>query len=355
MSSGSRDFPRGQGQGGGLNARDPYDPPWVAFVESQPDATVFHLPVWSALLASAYGYRPFVLAQSDAQGRIVAGLPAMEVRSPLTGRRIVALPFTDYCPPLAREAAGLAAFAGGLRQWWESAGRPSLEIRGSVGGADNSPQVAVRHTLALEPDPERVFQRSRRDSRQSIQRARRDGVDVRLTRSRGDLDAFYRLHVQTRRRLGVPVQPRHFMDDLWARVIEPGLGFAVIASAGTTPISGAIFLAWNGRVIYKYSASDAAYRKLRPNKLVVWTAMEWACRNGYREFDYGKTDFVDEGLRDFKRSFGSLEIPLTYAFLGGSPSTRGQGRAAKLLGRVIQSSPPVVCRMAGELLYGHFG
>jgi CelD/BcsL family acetyltransferase involved in cellulose biosynthesis len=338
-----------------VDVKDPHDPQWIAFVESQADATVFHLPVWSDLLAGEYGYRAFVLAQADVDGRIVAGVPFMEVRSPLTGRRIVALPFTDYCPPLARDRDGLAAFTCGLRDWWEASNRPPMEIRGPLPALPPSPPVAVRHTLALDADPQRVFLGSRRDSRQSIQRARRDGVEVRITRSRHDLDTFYRLHVQTRRRLGVPVQPRHFMEALWARVIEAGLGFCVLASAGGRPISGAIFLAWNGHVIYKYSASDAAYQKLRPNKLVVWTAMEWACRHGYRQFDYGKTDVHDEGLRDFKRSWGSLELPLTYAVLGGNPSTRGQGRAAKVLARVIQSSPPVVCRMAGELLYGHFG
>jgi CelD/BcsL family acetyltransferase involved in cellulose biosynthesis len=335
--------------------RDIHDPSWRAFVESRPEATIFHLPAWSTLLAATYGYRSFVLAETDTDGQIVAGLPVIEVRSPVTGRRFASLPFTDYCPPLGRDAASLTRLSNGLSQWWESAGRPRVEIRGafpSIEGAQ-SVTVAVRHTLELGSSTERLLQQTRRDTRASILRARRDGVEVRLSRSPADLATFYGLHLKTRRRLGVPIQPRRFLERLWTSVIEPGNGFAILASSGREPIAGAIFLAWNGQLIYKYSASDSAYWKLRPTKLVLWSAIAWGCRHGYRLIDFGKTDVENSGLRDFKSSWGSTEVPLTYSYLGASPAPAG-GFAARTAAWVIRSSPPIVCRMIGELLYPHF-
>jgi CelD/BcsL family acetyltransferase involved in cellulose biosynthesis len=136
-------------------------------------------------------------------------------------------------------------------------------------------------------------------------------------------------------------------------VIEPGNGFAILASSGREPIAGAIFLAWNGQLIYKYSASDSAYWKLRPTKLVLWSAIAWGCRHGYRLIDFGKTDVENSGLRDFKSSWGSTEVPLTYSYLGASPAPAG-GFAARTAAWLIRSSPPIVCRMIGELLYPHF-
>ena len=336
--------------------RDSSEPEWVAFAQSRPEATIFHLPIWSRLIADAYGYRPVVMVQTDAAGRIMAGVPAMDVRTRLTGRRFAALPFTDYCPPLVRDAADLETFTAGLAQWWETAGRPRIEVRGPLPRRNGvrPVDVGVRHTLQLELDSERILHRSRRDTRASIQRARRDGVEVRVSRSVADLDTFYQLHVKTRQRLGVPVQPRRFIQALWEGVIEAGLGFAVFAFAGQQPIAAAIFLAWNGQLIYKYSASDVAYWKLRPNKLVVWTAIEWGCREGYQLFDFGRTDFEDSGLRDFKSSWGSTEMPLTYSYLRGQPLNTGRGAASRILARVIRSSPPIVCRAIGELLYRHF-
>jgi len=42
------------------------DPAWAAFLDAHPDATCFHLPQWSQLLASSYGYRGFIGTRSPA-------------------------------------------------------------------------------------------------------------------------------------------------------------------------------------------------------------------------------------------------------------------------------------------------
>ena len=86
------------------------DPRWTAFIESQPDATLFHHPAWVQALAEAYGYDPFLIIHADEDGNIVAGMPVLDVRSALRGRRRISLPFTDYCPPLARNAQRLTFF-----------------------------------------------------------------------------------------------------------------------------------------------------------------------------------------------------------------------------------------------------
>src|SRR5205823_1065555 len=116
---------------------------------------------------------------------------------------------------------------------------------------------------------------------------------------------FYRLHWQTRRRLGVPLQPRCFFESLWRRIIEPGFGFVAFAYFGERPIAADLFLAWNGTLIGKFNASDRQFWSLRPNNLVVWAGIEWGCRNGYRLLDFGKTDRHGGGLRNFKMSWGS--------------------------------------------------
>jgi len=81
----------------------PSDERWVAFVNSIPNANIFHHPAWIGLMAECYGYRPFVVALCDEKGEITAGLPLMEVNSWLTGRRWVSLPFTDHCHPLSSD------------------------------------------------------------------------------------------------------------------------------------------------------------------------------------------------------------------------------------------------------------
>ncbi|TMF14266.1 MAG: GNAT family N-acetyltransferase [Chloroflexi bacterium] len=328
------------------------DPRWTAFIESQPDATLFHHPAWVQVLAEAYGYHAFLIVHSDEDGNIVAGMPVLDVRNALRGRRQISLPFTDSCPPLARHAQQLTFFAQELTRWQVDA-QSSIEIHGVLPDLDaiDRVQVGFGHQLSLERDPARVFSRFHPNIRRWIRKSVREGLTVRLGTSPADLEPFYRLHWQTRRRLGVPLQPRCFFDSLWRRVIEPGFGFVAFVYLRERPIAADLFLAWNGTLIGKFNASDQQFWSLRPNNLVVWAGIEWACRRGYRVLDFGKTDSENAGLRDFKMGWGSTEVPLFYSYLGGPAPSPRDGLAARVLTRVIQASPPVVCRVAGELLY----
>ena len=132
-----------------------------------------------------------------------------------------------------------------------------------------------------------------------------------------------------------------------------GLGSVLIVEAAGRPIAAAVFLAWNGTVIYKFGASDASAWSLRPNHLLMWYAIRTACEQGYRWFDFGRTDAGQEGLRNFKLSWGSAEDSLVYGTLGGQaePAHATEGMAARMLAPVIRHGPLLLCRAAGETLY----
>jgi lipid II:glycine glycyltransferase (peptidoglycan interpeptide bridge formation enzyme) len=217
------------------------------------------------------------------------------------------------------------------------------------GGAE-----AVRHVLPLQEDSAAVLKTFHHSQvRRGIKKAERSGVVVRRGTTMDDLtEVFYRLHLGTRRRLGVPIQPRRFFRGLWERVIEPGLGFVLVAEAGGTPVAAAVFLAHGETVIYKYGASDAASWGLRPNHAIFWDAIQWSCAAGHRWFDWGRTDLSDASLRAFKANWGTDELPLTYVTLADEPPPpAGSGRAARALEPVIRRGPEWVCRGLGEMLY----
>jgi CelD/BcsL family acetyltransferase involved in cellulose biosynthesis len=317
------------------------DPRWRELVESCPEAGPFHLPAWARLLSDTYRYRASAIAAEDASGKLVAGVPVLEVR----GRR-VALPFTDACGPLAVSAEGLAELSRTLARVG------GVEVRSALPGAVEH-TVAVQHLLALRTDPQLVFSGFKKSQiRQPIGKAERNGVVIRDGDSWADLvHTFYDLHVLTRRRQGVPVQPRRFFELLWERLIAPGHGFVLVAEHEATPIAAGVFLSWNGTVIYKFGASDESKLRVRPNHLLMWHAIRRACESGARTFDFGRSDLGNTGLRAFKSAFGAIEWPLVYSQFGGSSAYLGDGRAARALAPVIKRSPPWVCRGLGELLY----
>ena len=79
------------------------------FIAQRTDEPFYYQPAWHDLLSRLYGYPVRLLRAQDASGALTGFLPVMAVRSPLTGRRVVALPFSDVCPPLAVDDAALLA------------------------------------------------------------------------------------------------------------------------------------------------------------------------------------------------------------------------------------------------------
>jgi len=339
---------------GAVSVLELTDPRWEDFVAGHPGATPFHHPDWTRLVADCYGFRAFALAMSDDAGVIQAGLPVVEVRN-ARGAKWVSLPYTDYCPPLAAAGPEEERLASALRLASAAAGIRKVEVRAPLAGASAVSRTALRHVLPLDDGPAAVhagFHRSQ--VQRSIRRAQREGLTVHCAQCPADLaSTFYHLHLLTRRRQGVPVQPRRFFRLLWDGVISTGLGSVLIVEASGRPVAAAVFLAWNQTVVYKFGASDARAWPLRPNHLLFWHAIRAACEDGYRWFDFGRTDIDQEGLRRFKLSWGAIEQPLDYSALGAEPGP-GPGRpgtAARLLRPVIRHAPLLLCRAVGEALY----
>jgi len=324
---------------------------WLDFVSGRVEALPFHHPSWALLLEECYGFRSFALALEDEPGRLVAGVPVLEVRRPLGRARWISLPFTDLCPPLV-EAARTEQLAAELDAARQAKDVSQLEVRGPLLSSELSePDPPLRHTLSLGPDPEAVASRFKSSVMRNIRKAERSGVTVRRDVEEADLtETFYRLHVETRRRLGVPVQPRRFFRLLWSRVVAPGHGFVLLAHEGARPIAASVFMAWNGTIAYKFGASDASRWELRPNDLLFWDAIQWGCASGFQTLDFGRTDAGAEGLRRFKLGWGCDEEPIRYTVLGAS-SGRLESSKSTALAPVLRHSPAWVTRAVGELLY----
>lgn len=327
-----------------------------------PGAIAFHHPDWAALVARCYGFRGFAFATTDPTGEIRAGLPVVEVRHLHGAAKWVSLPFSDYCPPLVSAAPDEERLVTALCRASGDAGVRLVEIRAPLSGADPAPvgdhtaSGALRHLLALDDGAAAVYARFHPSQvKRSIRRAERERLTVRRAANRADLvDTFYRLHLLTRRRHGVPIQPRRFFRLLWDGPVSTGLASVLIVEASGTPVAAAVFLTWNQTVTYKFGASDAGAWAMRPNHLLMWHAIRTACEQGRRWFDFGRTDADQEGLRSFKLSWGAVEEPLAYRILSGpdgEPAMPSGGLGARLLRPVIRHSPLLVCRAAGEALY----
>lgn len=331
------------------------DPRWAALARAALGGCAFHHPAWLGLLERVYGYQVMACAVLDGQGAFEAGLPMALVGGRVNSARLVALPFSDMVIPLTRDARASQwrRLSIALHQFQRLNGL-SIELRGELpDGIRRQPTATYRqHVLSLAPGYEAVARGMKPEVRKGERRARREGLRVEFRTDGGALAEFFGLHVRTRKRQGVPTQPRRFIM-AFEEVFAEGLGFVVLVRDGRVPAAAAVFLSSNGTLIYKYGASDPRLLAKRPNNLLFMDTIRWACEHGLKRLHFGRTGEGHDSLSSFKRSFGAEESSLAYSTLSGAavpPRGRGHGLAAT----VIRRSPAFVGRLAGELLYRDF-
>ncbi len=342
-----------------LNAEllDPLvDERWQRFVERSANGSIFHHAEWLRLLNAQYGYPMLARCIVDGDGEIAAGLPFARIKSRLTGTRLVAVPFSDICAPVLSDPSDTGALARLLetvRAAYEHDG-VAVEIRAALEGIGHDGGGFYQHELALDPGLDTIRGNFTKMVSRGVLRAERDGVEVVSATDEAALRDFYRLHLHTRRRQGVPTQPKRFIER-FARLFDRQLGFVLIARFEDKPIAAAVFLTFNGVLTYKYGASDGAYLKRRPNNAIFMEAIRWGCEHDQHTLDMGRTDLENEGLRAFKRGWGAREHRLTYTHLSPQAESSARSGVPRALGTIISRTPPLTGRLVGAALYRHFG
>ncbi len=334
------------------------DPSWETFIRRCSGLTVFHTPQWARVLRDSYRYRPIYLMASRG-GLAVAAIAFMEIRSPLTGRRGVALPFTDFCDPLEDEEGCLDELAervralGVDRHWWYA------ELRGgdrAPGGFESS-QKFIEHVVSLDKSEEELIARLRSSCRNNV-RSAESNIDLRVSMdySLGSMKAFYRLHCVTRRRHALPPQPFRFFKSIHKHLVSRDMGFIASAYYRGTLVASHVYLHCGGTVIYKYGASDVRYNALNANKLLIWSAMK-KCRNeGCSSFSFGRTEPDNKGLLLFKEGWGAEKrLRHYYRLQLGARAVRRSTPRAEAGSRLMRVLPVFVLRGIGAVLYRHFG
>ena len=341
-----------------INFIDPIDSPeWAQLVASAPNAEIFHDPLWLELLRDEYGYEigACCVRRDD---RIEAAIPFAKIKSRLTGNRLVALPFSDQCPPILTADAGLEALGllGDALATHAKESHLDLTVHAALQSVPGGhvKERFVRHALTLPADPDEAERGASKSFRQSVRRARREGLRVERREDAAGLDAFYRLHLQTRRRLGVPTQPKSFIDR-FERIFAAGRGGVWLVYDAEEPVATGVFLTHGNTVTHKYGASAAAALPKCPNNLLMIEVIREYAARGFARFEFGRCDLDNEGLRKFKRGMGAEELPLAYTYLTepaplGEPSLK-----ERLMTTTIRRGPAVVGRLAGQVLYRHVG
>jgi hypothetical protein len=331
---------------------------WDEMISRMAGSTVFHSAAWARVLGESYGYAPlYLVATNKNNGSAVLAL--MEVKSWLTGKRGVSLPFTDECETLASDEGSARlivekATGLGRERMWQT-----IEMRGQKGPFSPTDAVGapyLGHVLDLRIGERALFEKVASPVRRAIRKAEREDACVQVGCTALALRTYYGLHCLTRKRHGLPPQPWSFFSNIQRHLFQVNGGFVVLSYWRDRPVAGAVFLCHGRRAVYKYGASNLAFQSLRANNLVMWEAICWLVRNGFETLNFGRTSAQNDGLRRFKLGWGTSEYPISYQKFDYRKNRYvAEADAAYGWHNTIFSRLPIwLSKMAGSFLYRHW-
>lgn len=331
---------------------------WDELVLSFGGYSFFHSRSWAHVLADAYNYKPFYLMIYKNR-RPTAALPAFETHSVWTGRKGVSLPFSDHCEPLLSEEACFNDLFDGVIKCARDAKWKTIEFRGGARFFSQYPTVANYnlHVLDLCPNEKDMSKRLRSSTRRNIKKASKQQIDISIDTSLESVKNFYGLNCLTRKHHGLPPQPFNFFKNIHQHILSEDKGIVVLARYQKQIIAGAVFFHFGETATYKYGASHRDYLQLRPNNLVMWEAIKWYSRRGYKQFDLGRSEPDNRGLNQFKNGWGATVRQIAYYRydLGQKAFVESQTELPSFIHQAFRAMPIPVLRMFGALAYRHMG
>lgn len=329
---------------------------WDSRVARLPGSSFFHGQSWAKVLHSTYRFSPSYFLAEDDQG-IKALIPFMEINSWLTGRRGVALPFTDECGPLCESSAAFDPLMKLAAEYARSNGWKYYELRGGRSMvADSLPSTSFwGHRVELHPDEKVQLSQVGKSAKGVLKKVEQSGLTIEISQSLEALHSFHWLLCKTRKRHGVPPQPISFFNNIHQHILARDEGCVILAKKDNLPIAGAVYFHSGKSALYKYAASDEKFKSLGANSLVMWRGIRWYAEKGFSDLNLGRSSLSNEGLRKFKLSWGSKEYQIDYVRYSvpeGKYVVHGEDQSGWAT-KVFNVLPMGISKLLGAVLYKH--
>ncbi|MFO7535134.1 MAG: GNAT family N-acetyltransferase [Kiritimatiellia bacterium] len=339
------------------------DSRWNSMVEAHPQSEIYHHSTWLKVIAATYRQAEPLAFVLEEGGAIRAALPACVVKSPLTGNRLVSLPFTSYCNPLYEKSEQCGRLIHAAMESLKGHGASFFELR-TLNAIPEEVCELKRHPYHMTHilDLEGGFDRVRKGISSNIvmnkKKADKAGILVEPAASEKDLRDFYRVHAITRKKQGFPIQPYSFLRNMFELMGPPGHVEFLLARLNNQVVAGIVLFKFHQRVSYEIGASLPAFLEARPNHLLLWHAVESACREGRRYFDFGKSPPDNPGLIEFKRRWGADACECPYYYypgIAGMMAVEQNDFKSRAIRYLYSRTPLGVAQLLGKGLYRHLG
>ena len=201
-------------------------PNWDKLLLTNDNYSFFHTSGWARVMSESYNYKPLYFTVIE-NNKLTALMPLMEIKSALTGQRGVSLPFTDHCPPIAKDLNQFNEILNKVIQYGKQAGWIYLDFKGGKEYFhDMTPyETHLTHNLDLTHTEQEIFSTFRSSTKRNIKKAIKEGIQVKILNNLDSVKSFYRLNCMTRKDHGLPPQPFYFFKRIYDHIISIKKGF----------------------------------------------------------------------------------------------------------------------------------
>lgn len=284
---------------------------WDAFVLTRPEASVYHLSGWRTVCQRSFSHAcPYLLAECD--GCVVGVLPLVQLKSRLFGHFMVSLPYFNYGGALGVNDSVRLALLNAASALAAREGCSHLELRNTTALPDWPVRTdKVSMWLDLPPSSELLWQSIGSKVRAQVKKAQ--AVQWQFSFGGQELlDDFYRVFAIHMRDLGTPVYSKRF----FANVLQHGPGNPVLVVGRTPegePVSVALLLRHGARMEVPWASTLRRAHGANANMALYWQMLTFACDQGCRQFDFGRST-QDAPTFRFKKQWGAVPVPLYWHY-----------------------------------------
>jgi FemAB-related protein (PEP-CTERM system-associated) len=332
---------------------------WNHFVLTAGAPHHSYLYNWSTIIKRSLNQQPHYLLAGDRQGRIVGVLPLVHFRSRLFGDSLTSVPLLNAGGILAVTSDAEIALRDRGLNLSRDLGTAYVELR-NINAANtlddtfNLSTHKVSYELPLT-EPDELLSSFSKKLRAQIKRPQKSGYTVKFSSGGNDaersLTDFYRVFSRNMRDLGTPVYSRKLLSTILEELRE--LTTLVIVYGKRGPAACGLLVGYGHRTEILLASSVRDYNADAPNMLLYWEAMKWAYEQGYRIFDFGRSN-PDSGPARFKEQWGAVKRSLHWYYYpkdkGSSSVTSGEEGSFGVAVRIWKRLPVSIANIVGPII-----
>jgi len=373
---------------------------WDSYVLNHPASTHCHLSGWKTVIENTYGHKGYYLIGERSYGtnnpinstdptnstnpinpikQIVGILPIFHLKSLLFGNHFVSMPFLSYGGILANNEETEIALLSEEIKLGRKLKVSSAELRhikpisplnptnstnpsnssnpmNSINPIDYSTRThKVRMLLKLPHSKEELLKSFKAKLRSQISRPQKEGMTTTIGGAEL-LDSFYKVFSINMRDLGSPVHSKKLFKQICNEF--PQNAKIGIVKYQNIPVAAGMIFCFRDTAEIPWASSLKEYNKLSPNMLLYWSLIGYACDQGFKYFDFGRST-PEEGTYRFKEQWGAKPSPLYWhnIVFDGHPVSENDSEKSKFE-RAIQywkKLPVPISNIMGPLIRKHIG